>query len=227
MSDGSPRVTENGNGTSAGNPPFRGRWQVGLRTLFLLMAAIAVWLAYIVNRRHNAALEAHINAMAPLAHELIVGDPKKIAAVKLDDSWFNENRWDIYLPDGAFRLCMATHGIDANGLAPVVTSSSMARGTHRLVLIEQRDQDPWRVTVLVDGLELFAVAEPKGARSGSGSTSAADFSQSKQVSPDTPVALIRRRLHQADGKGGSRGIAGATDGVLLWIEPMPGAGTRP
>jgi hypothetical protein len=198
------------------NRRVRRRWQVGVRTVFLLVAAIAVWLTYFVNRRHNAALEARIIAMVPLAHELIVTDPKKIAFVKLDDEWIDENRWDIYLPDGNFRLCLATRGIDEKGLATIVKSSPISSGTHQLALTEQRDRNPWRETVFCDGREVITWATPYEPKSTRGATSA--FAQSGQFSADEPVVLLRRRFHQVDASGGTYTSPSPSDGVLLWIE---------
>ena len=43
------------------------RPQIGLRSLCLLLVAIAVWMTYFVNRRQNAILLARIAVMAPLA----------------------------------------------------------------------------------------------------------------------------------------------------------------
>src|SRR5215468_248973 len=91
-------VDQPGSSMPASKPPGRRR--------FLLMAAIAVWMAYFVNRRHNAALEARIKTMVPLAHELIIDDPKKIAVVRMEEYWYDENRWDLYLPEGRYRLCV-------------------------------------------------------------------------------------------------------------------------
>ncbi len=131
MSDGSCEMDEPDGGTPAMGPPGRRRWQVGLRTLFLLMAAIAVWMGYSVNLRDNAALRARIEAMIPIAHELVIDDDAKIAVVKMEPYWYDENRWEIHLPDGSYRLCIATRGVDENGFAPVKKSAAIGAGRHQ------------------------------------------------------------------------------------------------
>jgi hypothetical protein len=218
VSDPLPPRNDEGGSTPGVTQHVRRRWQVGLRTVFLLMAAIAVWLSYFVNLRYNAELEARIGAMVPLAHEVIVTDPSKIAVVRQDDEWINETRWEIHVPDGAFRLCLATRGIDENGLATIVKSSPISSGTHQLVLTEQRDRSPWRETVLCDGREVIAWATPYEPKSTRGSTSVAGFAQSKELSADEPVILLRRRFHQVDASGRTSTSPSPSDGVLLWIE---------
>jgi hypothetical protein len=182
------------------------------------MAAIAVWMAYFVNRRYNATLEVRIKAMVPLAHELSIEDAQKIAVVKLEEDWYDENRWEIYLPDGRYRLCLATHGIDDEGLVPAVKSTPIEAGRHLLALEQRRDNDVWRVTVLGDGQGLLAVEEPKDWDPGSGSSGGGQYSLSEQLSPDQPTVLFRRRFMRADGKGQRTTPSGPAEGVLLWIE---------
>jgi hypothetical protein len=219
-------VHEPGNSSPAAKQPRRRRWQLGVRTLLLLMAAIAVWMAYFVNRRHNAALAARIKAMVPLAHELVIEDARKIAVVKLEEYWFDENRWEVYLPAGQYRLCVATHGIDKNGLAPVVKSTPIEAGRHLLALEQQRDNDVWRITALWDGRERIAVEEPKDWDPGTGSVGGGDYSLSEQLPPDQPAVLFRRRFMREVGKGRTTTPNGPTEGLMLWIERTAGPSTN-
>jgi hypothetical protein len=207
--------------------PGRKRWQVGLRTLFLLMAAIAVWMAYFINRRHNAALAARIEALVPLAHELIVDDPSKVAVVKLDNLWMSEDRWEIYLPDGRFRLCLATRGIGDAGLAGVMESTLLPPGRHQLALEQRRIKDVWRVAILRDGTESIAKQEPAVWDNGSSSTNGEDYSISLQLAPDEPAILLRRRFMRDDGKGSMATTVEPGDGILLWIERSAESNTKP
>ena len=71
-------------------------WQFGLRSIFLVTAAIAVWAAVFANNRENAMLESRIASLRPLARELVVDDPTQIAVVKLDELWYDENIWDVH-----------------------------------------------------------------------------------------------------------------------------------
>ena len=53
--------------------------QWSIRTLLLLTAAVAVWVAFFKMRREVPPLEARIAAMRALARELIVEDEQKMA----------------------------------------------------------------------------------------------------------------------------------------------------
>lgn len=206
----------------AGRPAGRRRWQVGLRTVFLLVMAVAVWVTVFVNRRENARLQARIEASTPLAHELEVDDPGKVAVVKLEEYWFDENRWDVYLPAGRFRLCLATREVDEAGLAPLVQSKPVAAGRHRLALDQVRVKDAWRVTATLDGADLLAVDEPKDWDPGAGSTGGGQYPVSTQFAADKPVVLFRRRFTRRDSQGRSQTPPGPCAGVLLWIERTGG-----
>jgi hypothetical protein len=209
---------EPGNSIPAGNQVGRRRWQIGLRTVFLLVAAISVWMTYFINRRENASLEARIKTMVPLAHELVVDEPNQIAVVKLEEHWFDENRWEIYLPDGTYRLCLATRGINEDGLTPIMNSAPLAAGRHHLALEQQLDKDVWHITALGDEARLIALEETKDWSAGSGSIGGGQYSQSEQLAPDQPLILYRRRFMRPPGNGPMTSSVATTDGILLWIE---------
>jgi hypothetical protein len=227
VSDAPQQPGEPGGSIPAVKRRDRRRWQFGLRTLSLLMAAIAVWLTFFINRRHNATLEARIKAMVPLAHELVIEDAKKIAVVKLEEYWYDENRWDIYLPDGRYRLCLATREVDESGLAPVAKSRPIKAGRHRLALEQRRDGDVWRVTVAWDRTGLLAVEEPKDWDPGVGSSGGGDYSVGEQLAADKPAVLFRRRFTREVSEGQMTTPRGPTEGILLWIERTGGSDAGP
>jgi hypothetical protein len=218
---------EPGNTIPAINRRERKVWQVGLRTMFLLIAAIAVWLTYFINRRHNATLVSRIRAMAPLAHELIVDNPKKIAVVKLEQYWFDDDRWEIYLPDGQYRLCVATRGIEEGKLAQVTKSQPIKAGRHHVALVKRLDKDIWRVTVAWDGAGLLAVEEPKDWDPGIGSFNDCRYSVSEQLAAEKPAVLFRARFMREIRNGQGLTRDGPTEGILLWIEKVGGSDAGP
>jgi hypothetical protein len=226
VSDISHQPDEPGNSAAVIKPRAQRVWQVGLTTMFLLIAATAVWLTFFINRRQNATLETRINAMIRLAHELVVDDPKRIAVVKLEEDWYDNNRWEIYLPEGRYRLCVATREIDDNGSAPVVKSHAIPSGRHRLALEQRLDEGVWRITVALDGTELPAVLEPKDWDPGFGASTEGRFSVSEQLATDQPAFLFRRRFMREVSKGQRMTPSGPAEGILLWIEKVgePNAG---
>ena len=216
MSDIEPKPSEAALSRPATHRRRRYR-QFSVRTLLLVTAAIAVWTAYIANERHNRKLNARIAAMRPLAHELAVEDPNRIAVVKLDELWYDENIWDVYLPPGQYRLFLATYDIDQDGLAPVRVSAPLAGGRHRLTLEQRREESGWQVAVTGNDAEILTVKEPPEWDPARGSMGGGQFSNSTQIPADQPVVLFRRRFSQPTTATQPSTPTGPTAGVLLWI----------
>lgn len=201
----------------------RFRWQFSLRLMLLLMAAVGVWTAVIVNRRAIPHLEQRIKTMRPLARELFISDPTKIAVVKCEELWYDDNEWEIYLPPGAFQLSLATREIDGQGMATPVKSAPLPTGQTRLVYSQVKQGSGWRMIVTANGQELLTVDEPKEWYPAHGSSGGGQFSLSQQLPADAPVVLFRRRFTRPISPTSSQVPAGPCEGVLLWIEPAPPA----
>jgi hypothetical protein len=194
-------------------------WQFGLKTAILITPAVAVWSAVLVNRRQSATLSSQIAYLRPLAPELVVEDPSQMALLKLETLGRHDNRWDLYLPAGNYRLCLATSAIDKEGFAPVAKSAPIAPGRHRLELKVARQAEARRITVASDGATLLEVVAPKEWDEDRGSS---DISKGRIDPPwpaDSPLILIRRRNHPPRIDGEPSSPSGPTEGILLWIEP--------
>jgi hypothetical protein len=214
--------------TPTPEPPRRSRWQIGLRTFSLFIVAIAVWMTDIANRRENERIEAGIETMLPIARELAITDPTQITAVKRQESWYDENIWDLHLPKGQFRLCLATREIapSSSVLPPVVRSRPLSPGKHTVALELDKTDDLWRVSVSIDQDESLEVEEPKEWNEGVGSSGGSQISESRPFPPDKPVVLFHRRFsrqtkNSSSGLQTSRTPSGPSEGLMIWIEPVP------
>jgi hypothetical protein len=226
MPDTSSRPADPDVNADSPDRPATKRWRVGLRTLYLLIAVIATWLAVFVNRQQIRQMESRIGSMRPLARELKIGDASLIAVVQLDDVWMDENRWDLHLPAGSFRICLATREVDRQGLAPVRKSGLIRPGRHRLSMDQWQDGERWRARVACDGSELFAIEEPKEF-TGNGSIGGGKYASSLQFPANQPFALYRRRFMRPTVSGRSHVPSGPTDGLMIWVEPEARPSTTP
>ncbi len=198
----------------------RWSWQFGLRTTILAVAVVALAVAVVNDRRQIPVLRSRIEALRPLARELSIDDPTQVAIVKLDELWYDENQWDVYLPPGStYRLAIATRAIDATAMSPPTRTASLAAGRH-LVAIEQSrdDSKQWHLVATVDGKPSLRVDEPSDWNEGTGSSGGGFFPVSRLIPVGQPVELFRRRFTVRAGNGSSSVPTTPCPGVLLWIE---------
>ncbi len=185
--------------------------QWNLRTLFLLTAAVAAWLTFFHYRAAVPQLKHQVQLMRQVAPELIVEDSQQIATLKLPQTWRNEHRWDIYLPNGQYVIRLATREIGEQGLAPAVGETSLRGGQHHIELRLSDDKERPRLTVLVDGRLAIDVNEKPDWTGLSGHR----WDGGPTFSPEEPVVLFRG---EGRTKPGTPVPVGATNGLLLWIE---------
>lgn len=184
-------------------------------------------MGYFINLRHNAAIKGRIAVMRPLARELVVDDPSQAAAVKLPELWFDENRWDVHLPPGAYRLCLATREVGKDGLAPVASSAPLRAGRHEIELEQVRVPGGWSVVVTWDGSGRLARDEPAEWDPNAGSEGGGLFSTSAQAPADRALVLFRRSFYEMGSGYRTIPPSGPTEGILLWIEHVPASAPGP
>ena len=205
--------------------PFVLQWS--LRTMFLLTAMVAVLVAYLCLLQQNARLERGVAGMQEWAGELVVEDTKQIAVMKLPETWYDENRWEIHLPEGEYVMRLATREIGEQGFAPAAEETPVNSGEHLIELLQSDEGDCRRITVMLDDQSLIETTEASDWDPGHGAPSGGISVRSTQLSPHEPVILFRRRFRPRPVGIMPKGI---TNGLLLWIErikPPDTAGEGP
>ena len=99
--------------------------------LFLLICAVAAWLGVFKGRETTRAMESRLDVLRSMGRMLEVDDPARIAVVKKQDQWMDEDRWDLYLPPGEYRICMATRELGHTGIPPAMKSAPIRPGRLR------------------------------------------------------------------------------------------------
>lgn len=205
-------------------------WQLSLRTLLLVTAAVAAWTMVGRQSAELARLRERVAALQMLARELVVADFTQFAAIKLEETWHDENVWDLHVPQrsqGPYRLCLATRDIATRDIAtssegradgPVMAETLLPAGRHRVRIEPMRVGDVWRIDVQVDDHVVLSYDET-AEWSGSGALTYGAFSVTSQAPPDRPFVLLHRRHYERRPDGSSRVPEGPGHGMLLWIDP--------
>lgn len=200
----------------------RSRWQFGLRAMLAVTALVAVWTAHVNNLREIHRLEGRIESLVLLVPELVVVDPSRFALVRLEDRWYDEHRWELFIPEGRFVLKLATRGVGQTTFPADHRSASIPSGRHLLELRQSESGDGRRIDVLVDGSPLLQAVEPAdwSPRVGWSSSGMGD-GRSEPRRTDEPLILLHVRFHERieDASGWlARPPANPCNGIMIWIE---------
>ncbi len=195
----------------------RPRWQFGLRTLALLIAALGVWMADFVNRRDIRALKPRIATLSNLAPELSVDDPKQVTFVELAKHSMADHRWEVYLPNTHYRLCLATRDIpdQLDEFPSVFQSKPLTAGRHRIKLEMRQLKDEWKIVAILDDREAISIREPAdwNLELGSSSQASVELPEGKGVILRDESFLINDGTRPA-----SQQPPPGLGGVRLWID---------
>ncbi|HYW80263.1 MAG TPA: hypothetical protein VE890_11830, partial [Thermoguttaceae bacterium] len=167
-------------------PPRRRRFtlQWSLSTMLLLMVVVAAWVPYVRFRQEIPQIEQRIDAMRDMTRELIVEDPTQITAVHLPQMWYDEHRWDIYLPAGEYRMHLTTCEVDQDGFPPAMEQALLSAGKHRIELLQSEVEDRWKIVVTVDDRSVLEIVEQPGWPPSQSSSGASRISTCRQYAPD-------------------------------------------
>jgi hypothetical protein len=182
--------------------------QWNLLSLFLLIAAVAVWAGYLRCLQRTSDLSRQVDIMLQVAADPgSDGAPKEILVRTVQDYWNDRLAWDLCLPDGKYSLRAATHGIEDRGIAPADFESPVQGGRHRIEL--QTSDNGKGYSVLVDGRHVIDILR-KPIPSPFSPFDDTLFDGTEDL--DKPLILFRcafRWPNQTEME---------TNGLLLWIE---------
>jgi len=199
--------------TSARRPQF------SLSTLLLLMAVVAIGIAYRNVRQETEVIRAQIPGLLAVACELEIDDPKRFAVVSRLPQWHDEAIWDVYLPEGrSLELCLAMDKVSSDNSFPEpLHRVSIDSGVRKIEFKYARQEKLSIARLLVDDAVVIEESRPKDWEPRSGSSGGGQSFQSQQHDPDEPLVL-RRRFMTRNASGGSSTPKSPSQGVLIWIE---------
>ena len=196
------------------------RAQLRLGTVAWLLAVVAVWTTTWINRQRIADLNVRIASSRPLARDLVIEDPTRIAVVKLEENWYDEQRWDVYLPEGLYTLNVATRAItDGEKIPAPARSVALPSGRFVLELMQTPRGNEWDVRVTRDGKSLLNLPETTDWDESAGSSGGSSITANTRLPRTEPAVLFRRRFNTKIALNQSRTPDGPANGLMLWIAP--------
>jgi hypothetical protein len=204
-------------------PPRRWhwRWQWSLTTLLLLTAAIAAWTAWFQVRRESDKLQREIGSMEELSRRFKVDDPSQFAVVEKTEMWYDDDRWEVYLPPlNDYVVKLVTRNIYATGFPEDAWVHPIPPGRHEIMWVIDKGNGTStpRIVVFVDGGPVIDAIQDKEWTSYSWSGSGS-YDRVQQFPITEPLELHRRRFIRPQPSGSaSINSDEPAWGALLWIE---------
>lgn len=196
---------------SSATPGERLLPQFGLRTLLLLIAAAAPWIAWYSGQKSIREQTQAIKTLHLLAPELYIRNVSEYACLAIDRG-DDAREYDCFLPEGeTYRLGLIwSKEFPSNGPLEAEESTTVAPGRHKIIL----DEQPERLTVTIDGNVVFDVPRPRPNSRSTSSSGVSERFENQWHAKDKPLVLLR--MHEVTNNASFKdpGL-----GVALWIEP--------
>lgn len=199
----------------------RNRAQIGMSTLLLATACTAAWVCNWTNERQIAQLDQRVTAMRSLTQELVVKDRSQISVIQAQPRFYDQPRWNLYVPDDSLGLLLRTRDSSPPGVA------RLTPGHHVVELRSESKEEQWITQVLVDDQPAITTFEPAEWKPLAGYSTTSHFSEQADLPADRSVELFRRVFHPRASKVSGKPPESTTNGIALWIEKMQSASDHP
>ncbi len=210
----------------------RGPLQWNLKTMILLALLCACWFCYHRLRDDNERMRSAIQAMRAESKALVVLYNDRVALVSAPKTWSDQRKWNLALPSketvgnggAAYKLCLATSGLQFGRLPSEVTKFALPHGRHAIEIMKSDTQDGFEVRVLLDDQEVIKVNQVHawGAERGE---SGSEGYKSQSFQPGSAVESVELYgMYLTDDKMPEVSKTSQHNGVLLWLEPLREAG---
>lgn len=200
------------------------RWpQIGLSTLLLLTACIAVWCGVWLARRQTEQITSRLAQTQALSRELTIRDRTLLTAIKQDEMFPDENEWQVFVPREKMQLKLVTTQIAMSSALPTEAEKSVEiqPGVHRIGLKIAEVNAGWSVTVHVDSEEVMRVIREPEWNPNKGASGTGVFGVQMHFKDGEPAVLLRRKFEVVPPATSSHWpgqLELGSNGVLLWIE---------
>lgn len=206
----------------------RGPLQWNLKTLILLALLCASWFCYYRLRHDNERMRSAIQVMRAESKALVVLHADRVAVVSAPKTWSDEKKWNVALPSketignggAAYKLCLATNGLQFGSMPSEVTEFALPHGRHAIEIKKRETKDGFEVRVLFDDQEVIKVNQLHawGAERGESGSDGYESQSFQPGSAEESVELYG--IYLTDDKMPAITKTSQHNGVLLWLEPM-------
>lgn len=195
-------------------------------TLLLLVAVSASWFLFYRLRGDNEAMRNAIQVMRKESKALVVVYNDRAAVVSAPQGWMDEKKWNLALPSKeavanggtAYKLCLATSGLQMVSRPSDVTEFSLPNGRHDVELRTVETKSGFDVRVLLDDQQVIKVSQPYTWLSGRGGIgNGVAYRQSFQPENATASIELYSMYYLEDL---TKPKQSQYKGIQLWLQPI-------